>query len=83
MSVPLENSHGPWEPFRSKRGAEDVEAGDFDENELDDLKTKRTANGSAVQLDDEHHSLGGDREEGADDGRSRKRQDTVTGLERR
>lgn len=81
MSVPLGNGHGPLEAFRSKRGAEDVEAGDFDENELDNLKS-RTANGSAGQLDDGHYSLGSDSDEEADDGRSRKPQDAGAGLER-
>jgi carboxypeptidase D len=82
VSVPLGNGHGPFEAFRSKRGAEDVEAGDFDENELDDLKSRRIANGSAGQLDNEQYSLGSDSDGEADDGRSRKLQDTVTGLER-
>lgn len=83
MSVPLSNGHGPLEAFRSKRGAEDVEAGDFDENELDDLKSRRTVNGNVEHLDDEHYSLGSDSDEPYDDRRSRKPNDGEVGLDRR
>jgi carboxypeptidase D len=71
MSVPLSNGHGPLETFRSKRGTEDVEAGDFDENELDNVKSRRTVNGNSGQLEDEHYSLGSDSDEDADDGQPR------------
>jgi carboxypeptidase D len=82
MSVPLANGHGPLEAFRSKRGAEDVEAGDFDENELDNLKSRRPMNGNAGELDDEHYSLGSDSDEAADDGQSRRPPDGDRGLDR-
>lgn len=60
-SVPLGNGRGPVEAFMSKRS--DVEAGDFDENELENLQTRRAANGNTGSLDNDHYSLGSDSDE--------------------
>lgn len=68
-SVPLGNGGLGLEPFRSKPSDRDVEAADFDESELDDLR--RTPNGTAGRdLDAERYSLGSesDVESGGGDG---------------
>lgn len=59
-AVPLANGGG----FRDKRDLGDVEAGDFDENELDDLPA---TNGRAAErnLDTNHYDIGSDSEEDA------------------
>jgi carboxypeptidase D len=82
ISVPLANGHGPLEAFRSKRSIEDVEAADFDENELDNLKSKRPMNSNAGKLDDEHYSLGSDSDDAADDGQSTRPPGGDRGLDR-
>ena len=72
MGVAMGNGHGPLEAFRSKRNAPDVEAGDFDENELDNLHAQRPANGGiSGDSDEEHYSLGSDSDEEASDARTR------------
>ena len=81
MSVPLGNGHGPLEVFRSKRSAEDVEAGDFDENELDNLNSRRPGNSDSRQLDKEHYSLGSDSDADVDDGQSGKGRRRESGLD--
>lgn len=55
-AVPLANGGG----FRDKRG--DVEAGDFDENELDDL-TAPNGRPAERNLDTDHYDIGSDSEE--------------------
>ena len=64
MSVPLAHGHSGLEAYMAKRNGRDVEAGDFDENELDDLNPRHTGNGRAGDLDAEHYSLGSDSDEG-------------------
>ena len=63
-AVPFENGHARLGALRSKRtGPEDVEAADFDENELDDLPSGRPGEVHAT-ADAEQYSLGSDSEEG-------------------
>ena len=52
------------ESFRSKLGNRDIEAADFDENELDDLHGRPTLNGAVSSVDAERYSSGSDRDDG-------------------
>lgn len=71
-SVPLGNGSLALEAFRSKPGNRDVEAADFDENELDDLQSRPTPNGGPRDLDAEQYSLGSDSEGDGKDDRGKK-----------
>lgn len=70
-TVPLQNGHIGLESFRSKPGNRDVEAADFDENELEDLHGRPTPNGTARDLDPERYSLDTDSDRDGRDGRDR------------
>ena len=71
-SVPLGNGHLGMEALRSPHGKRDVEAADFDENELDDLHGRPRPNGIASDLDAERYSLGSDSDEDGRDSVGRK-----------
>jgi carboxypeptidase D len=66
-SVPMGNGQAGLEGFRMKQGNRDVEAADFDENEMAELQSRPTPNGSARDLDAEQYSLGSDSEDGKDE----------------
>ncbi len=70
-SVPFENGHLGLENLRSKQGNRDVEAADFDENELDDLHSRPTPNGTAKDLDADHYSIGSDGDDNGMDERGK------------
>lgn len=69
--LPLVNSGDPsssrggtgLEGFRNKRTGRDVEAGDFDEGELDDLHVTSPRD----NMEREHYTIGGESEEDSDD----------------
>lgn len=71
-SVPAGNGHLGLDAFRHKQGNRDVEAADFDENELDDLNRGSTSNGFARDPAIDRYSLGSDSD---DDGRSERGKD--------
>lgn len=54
---------GALENFRNQRGNRDLEAGDFDESELDDLHVRTPTDGAQ----DEQYSVGGDSEGSGDE----------------
>jgi carboxypeptidase D len=66
-SVPMGNGQVGMEGFRMKEVNRDVEAADFDENEMAELHSRPTPNGSARDLDAEHYSLGSDSENERDE----------------
>lgn len=66
-SVPLVNGSLGMDAFRSKQSDRDVEAADFDENELDDLNSRPARDGMASDLDAEQYSLGSDSDDGRDE----------------
>lgn len=77
-SVPLGNGHLGLEAFRSKQANRDVEAADFDENELEDLHPRPTSNEVARDPAAGRYSLGSDSDE---DGRDERGKDKDKGRE--